>query len=164
MMFRAPKPASMTLNLAPMVDVMMCLIIFFLLASKLVDAEHYPVDLPWAVAAKEVERQELGVRFTINVRRPANDSDDIAEFVVVDWDGENIIEAVLPPEQIEQRLRKRAAWAASQNQDFRCVIRADQDVQYQHVETVMRACGLAKVSNIVFSANKGLDPAAEGGS
>src|SRR5690606_38234353 len=33
---RIPKPANMTLNLAPMVDVMMCLIIFFLLGSRLV--------------------------------------------------------------------------------------------------------------------------------
>ncbi|MFH1746338.1 MAG: biopolymer transporter ExbD [Planctomycetota bacterium] len=157
-MFKVPKPASMTLNLAPMVDVMMCLIIFFLLASKLVDAEHYPVDLPWAVAAQEVESQALGVRFTVNVRRAADDSDDMAEYVVVDWDGQDIIEVLLPPDQIEQRLRKRAAWAASQNQDFRCVIRADQDVQYQHVETVLRACGLAQVSKIVFSANKGIQP------
>jgi biopolymer transport protein ExbD len=48
-MFKPPEPANLDLNLAPMVDVMMCLIIFFLLASKLVQAENYELELPWAV-------------------------------------------------------------------------------------------------------------------
>lgn len=161
-MFRPPRPVSMTLNLAPMVDVLMCLIIFFLLASKLVDAEHYPVELPWAVAAKEVDSAELGVRVTINVRK-VEDSDDAAEYVVVDWDGQQIVERVLRPQDIESLLRVRAGRAVLENQEIRCVIRADQDVQYQHVETVLRACGLAKVKNVIFSTNKGLDPEASGG-
>ena len=151
----------MTLNLAPMVDVMMCLIIFFLLASKLVDAEHFPVNLPWAEAAKEIESHELSGRVTINVRK-VQDDDAVAEYVVVDWDGENIIERVLAPENIESLLRTRAVQAAKEKQEVCCVIRADQDVQYQHVETVLRACGLADVSNIVFSANKGSGPQSEG--
>ncbi|MBN2447607.1 MAG: biopolymer transporter ExbD, partial [Phycisphaerae bacterium] len=68
-MFKAPKPVSMTLNLAPMVDVMMCLIIFFLLASQLVDSENFEMKLPWAAAAETVAQSELGRRVTINVVR-----------------------------------------------------------------------------------------------
>ena len=162
-MFRPPQPASMFLNLAPMVDVLMCLIIFFLLASKLVSAEHYPVELPWAVAAREVESQDLGARVTINVRRAADGSDDRAEYVVVDWDGRRVIERVLKTDEIEALLRTRAARAAAQQQEIRCVVRADQDVQYQHVEMVLRACGVTKISNIVFSANKGREPVAQEG-
>jgi biopolymer transport protein ExbD len=147
----------MSLNLAPMVDVLMCLIIFFLLASKLVSAEHFPVKLPWAVAAREVETRDLGARVTINVRR-ADGSDERAEYVVVDWNGRDIAERVLQPGELGSLLRSRAARAAGQSQQLRCVIRADEDVQYQHVESVLRACGLAKVANIVFSVNKGSEP------
>ena len=86
-MFRPPKPTGMTLNLAPMVDVMMCLIIFFLLASKLVDAENHPLELAYAVAAQEVERSELGSRVTINVRPSRGGAPDQADYVVVDFDG-----------------------------------------------------------------------------
>ena len=82
-MGRPPKPVPMTLNLAPMVDVLMCLIIFFLLASKMVAAEHYAVDLPWAVAARNVEASDLGTRVTITVRR-APGGDDQGEYVVAD--------------------------------------------------------------------------------
>ncbi|MBU0639631.1 MAG: biopolymer transporter ExbD [Planctomycetes bacterium] len=156
-MFRTPKPVSMALNLAPMVDVMMCLIIFFLLASKLVDAESQPIELPFAAAAQEVERTDLGTRVVLNVRR-AHDSDEVAEYVVIDWDGQRVIERVLPPEQIETYLKARAA---ATDGEIRCVIRADREVMYQHVELVLRGCGLAKIANIVFSANAGVDPEEE---
>jgi len=144
-----------------MVDVLMCLIIFFLLASKLVSAEHFPVNLPWAMAAKEVESRELGARVTINVRK-AGASDESAEYVVVDWDGQQIVERLLQPEDMEALLRSRAQRAGATGQEPRCVIRADQDVQYQHVEVVLRACGKANVAHVVFSANK-LEAAPAGG-
>jgi len=147
----------MTLNLAPMVDVMMCLIIFFLLAAKLVAVEHYPVDLPWAQAAKEVEPSELGARVTITVRRVTGD-DGQAEYVVADWDGQQVVERVLQPREVAELLQARAARAARSQQKLRCVIRADEAVMYQHVETVLRGCGLAKISDVVFSANQGRDP------
>ncbi len=161
-MFKLPKPTNMDLNLAPMVDVMMCLIIFFLLASKLAEREQYRVDLPWAAAAKEVENQRLGRRVTISVRKTEN-SDQVAEFVVADWDGEQVVDRVLQPDEIESLLRARSVRALQDKQEFRCVVRADKDVQYQHVEVVLRACGKAKVKNVVFSAMSGIEPPPPGG-
>jgi biopolymer transport protein ExbD len=147
----------MTLNLAPMVDVMMCLIIFFLLASKMVAAEHHPVELPWAVAAKEVDSGDLGNRVTITVRH-VGDGAERAEYVVADWDGRQVIERSLQPGEIETLLQARAAHAAGEGRKLRCVIRADQAVTYANVEVVLRACGLARISDVVFSARTGVDP------
>ena len=76
-----PKPVSMELNLAPMVDVMMCLIIFFMLGSELMNAENRPLQLPWAVAAEEVEKKDLGQRVVINVR-PKEDNPEEADYLV----------------------------------------------------------------------------------
>jgi biopolymer transport protein ExbD len=156
-MGRPPKPVRMTLNLAPMVDVLMCLIIFFLLASKMVAAEHYAVDLPWALAARTVEASDLGTRVTITVRR-ARGGDDQAEYVVADWDGTRIIERLLAPGDVEALLQARAARAARDSQKLCCVVRADRLVMYKHVEVVLRACGLAQVRDVVFSANAGSEP------
>jgi biopolymer transport protein ExbD len=161
MLKRPPKPVSMTLNLAPMVDVMMCLIIFFLLASKMVAAERYPVDLPWAAAGKQVEQSDLGQRVTITVRK-AKDSDESAEYVVVDWDGRQIVERVLLPSELETLLQNRAVRAARENQKLRCVIRADRMVMYKHVEYVLRGCGLAQIRDIVFSVNEGTEAEGRG--
>ncbi len=162
-MFRPPRPVGMTLNLAPMVDVMMCLIIFFLLASELVNAERFPVALPWAIAAKEVDRSQLGERVVINVRQKQGGKPDEAEYVVVDWDGQKITERVLAPDDVAALLKTRAAragGAAGEKKSLKCVIRADKDAQYQHVEVVLRGCGLADISDVVFATNAGVE---EGG-
>ena len=160
MLFRPPKPVGMTLNLAPMVDVMMCLIIFFLLASKLVDAQHRPLNLPYARAALEVRRGELGPRVVINVR-PSDDDPLRAEYIVKAWDGRSITERMLQPEEIGEYLQARADRAAALKSDLRCVSRADQDVAYGHVEVVLRGCGLAKIAKVVFSARAGVEPEEE---
>lgn len=154
MLKRPPTPVSMTLNLAPMVDVMMCLIVFFLLASKL--ADHAAVDLPWAVAAKSVKPGEITNPVTITVR-PAGGDGDVAEYLVKSWDGQKVTEQALQPRDIDQLLQAHAARAAREGQPLRCVIRADRAVRYKHVEVVLRACGLAKIASVVFQANQGVE-------
>jgi biopolymer transport protein ExbD len=156
-MGRPPQPVRMTLNLAPMVDVLMCLIIFFLLASKMAAAEHYAVDLPWALAARNVEASDLGTRVTITVRR-SHGGDDQAEYVVADWDGTRIVERRLAPGDVEALLQARAARTGHAGQKLRCVVRADRLVMYKHVEVVLRACGLAQIRDVVFSVNAGSEP------
>lgn len=155
-MKQPPRSVNMTLNLAPMVDVMMCLIIFFLIASQLATAE-FDVDLPWAAGAKVVERSELGNPVTIGVRRAA-DGSDAAEYLVADWDGEQVVHRTLTPEALDALLMKRARLAQGSQDTLRCVIYADQDVEFRFVERVLRACGVAQISKIVFPAHKGLPP------
>lgn len=145
----------MTLNLAPMVDVMMCLIIFFLLGSSLVLEETRPLELPTALAAAQVELSGLGERVVINVRK-SDAGDDTADFVVAGWDGQRIVEQRLAPEELDRHLARVAA-NAPKLEEVRCVIRADRDVGYQQVERVLRAAGLAKIAKIVFAANPGTD-------
>lgn len=151
MRFEPPASTAMTLNLAPMVDVMMCLIIFFLLGSRFVDAQHKALELPVAVAAHDVDRSELGPRIVINVR-PREDDDFLADYLVTDFDGQQIIERILTRDDIDDYVARRARMSGVPVEELRCVIRADQQVRYRHVEAVLRACGLAKIRNIVFSA------------
>jgi biopolymer transport protein ExbD len=148
----------MTLNLAPMVDVMMCLIIFFLVASKMVTASTR-IDMPWAEAAKLVEGSELGERVTITVAR-ADERDDEATYVITDWDGQQVVERTLRVDEIPGLLQARARLAEREGHPIRCVINADRMVMYKHVEVVLRGCGLAKIGNVIFQANKGRDPEA----
>lgn len=156
-----PKPVSMELNLAPMVDVMMCLIIFFMLASELVDAENRELKLPWAVSAQDVKKKDLGRRVVINIR-PNIDNPEEADFVVSapEFRGGKfeLVERSMNVPELNRYLANYAATAAAGNEELRCVIRADQEVMYRHVEVVLRGAGLAKIAKIVFSANKGEQP------
>lgn len=155
-----PKPTNMTLNLAPMVDVMMCLIIFFLLGSSLALEEGRPVELPFAITAGQAERGDTGARVVVNVRRPESGGDE-AEFVIGGaWDGTQVIERKLTPDELERHLAGAAAAAASRGEAVRAVIRADRGVGYGQVETALRACGKAKIGRVIFSANPGRPPEA----
>jgi len=52
-----------------MVDVTMCLLVFFILATRLVEREtSAKIDLPVARSALEVDKQDLGSRFVINIQ------------------------------------------------------------------------------------------------
>lgn len=164
---RPPRPVGMELNLAPMVDVMMCLIIFFMLASTLVDAESRPLNLPYAVAAKEIEKKELGARVVINVRKAAAD-ERITEYVVARFEPQSdgnikLVERVLEPRDVEGYLKAAKARADAAKDEIRCVIRGDKEVMYRDIEVVLRGCGLAKIAKITFSANAGDEPAAPAG-
>lgn len=162
-MFKPPQPANMDLNLAPMVDVMMCLIIFFLLASKLVQAENYDLELPWAVAAQEVEKTELGNRITINVVRDSDAIDDPPQYIMVDWNAQTqeIVQTPRPIEAIEKLMLVRKSQENEESGELRCVIRADEDCTYADVEALIRAAGAAKIQQIIFAANQGETPPAE---
>ena len=151
----------MTLNLAPMVDVMMCLIVFFLIASKL--SSEFKVDLPWALAARSAETADSANRVTIAVRRPAAGTDETAEYLIREWVAGQIVDRSLAPEDMEALLQASAARAARAGQPLRCVINADRMVVYKHVELVLRACGLAKITDVVFSVSEGRDPEDGGG-
>lgn len=162
-MKRPPRPVSMTLNLAPMVDVMMCLIIFFLLASKIVVAERQPLELPRAAAAVKFDNSQVRYRVVVNVRPvspaavaegtpPTGVSPTNVEYIVVDWDGQAIVRRLLTPPELEPVLRTRAALARTDGQELACVIRADRAVRYSDVETVMRAAAQSGISKLVFSA------------
>lgn len=154
-MFRMPKPAAMDLNLAPMVDVMMCLIIFFLIASEIVSAENLKkLVLPDAAAAETVDKSELGWRVTINVLPGSEDGGTPAEYVVGEWDGQQVVQRERTPEELDELLAAHAKRAEQAGQQLRCVIRADREARYAEVEVVMRAAAKAKIANLVFAAEK----------
>lgn len=155
--FVAPNPVGLTLNLAPMVDVMMCLVIFFLLASQIIDAQHRPLRLAYAETAEELRHIETGPRVVLNIR-PASNDPDKADYVVQGWDGQQITERILAADEVPSYLQARAAQSDAADGALRCVIRADRDVKYEHVEVALRACGLAKIAKVTFGANAGREP------
>ena len=135
-----PPPTPLGLNLAPMVDVVMCLIIFFMLASKLVERENSPVDLPRASAAREIDNRQLGRRVVVNVQ-----CDDARGRDAVIY---RIGEREMPLADVERRL-------AQERQRFpqvKCVVRADRDLPFHRVEAVLLGCARAGIANVVFAA------------
>ena len=137
-MRKPPQATSLALNLAPMVDVMMCLMIFFMLATKMVEQEKSRIALPVAQSARETDKDSGDIRFVINIR-PRSDAPDP---VYILREEEMSLSDVL----------RRLSAAASVNRNIECVIRADRDMAYEHIEAVMRGCAGAGIHHITFGA------------
>jgi len=121
-----------------MVDVMMCLLIFFMLATRMVEQENSRIDLPVARAAQDEERGDRGSRLVINITQPAGKG----EPAYLIREETRTLAQVL--ELISTKSRDKP--------ELTCVIRADRSLAYGRVEAILEGCAKAGVSNVTFSA------------
>ena len=135
-----PRTTPIALNLAPMVDVTMCLLVFFMVATRMVERENSLIDLPVARAAKDAEKQELGTRFVVNVRDLGVSGGPGAAYVVQ--------EKTVSLSEVLARLRAEHRLDPEVN----CVIRADRTLPYKFVEAIMIGCAREQIRKITFSA------------
>lgn len=135
-----PTTTPVRLNLAPMVDVTMCLLVFFMVATRMVEQENSRIDLPIALTAKDAEKQELGNRFVVNVRAAGATGTKNVSYLVQ--------ETEIPLSEVFDRLRAER----QQDADVNCVIRADRNLPYKYVQAVLVCCAQANVRKVTFSA------------
>lgn len=136
-----PTTTPIRVNLAPMVDVTMCLLVFFMVTTKMVELENNrDIDLPIAKSAKDVDKQDLGKRLVVNVRDARLDGGEGARYIVQ--------ETEIPLTKILQRLEREQQLDPGVN----CVIRADNGLPYRYVQAVMVGCAKAGILKVTFSA------------
>ncbi len=137
-MKKVPAAASFDLNLAPMVDVMMCLLIFFMLATRMVEQENSRIDLPVARTAQDLERSQLDHRFVINITNPKGAPGPTYLIREESHTRDEVFEL------IDAEARRHPG--------VNCVIRADRGLPYAQIETILEQCVRAGVTNITFGA------------
>lgn len=118
---------------------MMCLLIFFMLATRMVEQETSHIDLPMARRADDIGGQPRENRFVVNIRNSATDPGNAVYLIREDVLS---IEDVLARLEIERIV----------NADVTCVIRADRSVAYRYVEAVLGGCARLQVQTVWFSA------------
>ncbi len=121
-----PRP-PLTFNMAPMVDVVFLLIIFFVLVSTFATAEHMPLDLP-DPDDSQAFNEIVEDRVIINVQLA--DPDAPATSPVDYYVGPSRAESL---EAVSQRLAARKRMLP----ELKVIIRADKRVRYAKVREVM---------------------------
>jgi biopolymer transport protein ExbD len=139
---KAPADDSLFINLTPMIDVILTLLIFFMAATKLYD---------WNEQKLDVQLPEVGQAKPIT-EAPAEVELKISQDGTVAFDGE-----VIGLRQIEERLRR----ARDNYPDQSVIIRGDGRVAYQRVAEVMSACEAAGVRHLAVSVREMRNPALE---
>ena len=66
---------------------------------------------------------------------------------------------MLAPAVVDAHLQRAVALSGGKPEEMRCVVRADRETAYRDVEVVLRGCGKARISHVVFGAI----PGSEGG-
>jgi biopolymer transport protein ExbD len=127
-----------TLNLTPMIDVVLNLVIFFLVTTEITkDERQYEVELPKVTDARPLTA--LPDAITVNVGTDGS--------LYVGRDPRT-------PEELEQELRT----AAQRYPEQAVVIRGDAQGLYQHVMSVLNICHRANISNVQLANQLGGGP------
>ncbi len=123
------------IDMAPMIDMVFLLLIFFMITAKATQEGQVPIDQPLAVNAKittdPVDRMPVTLTADdkVYMRGEISDIDKVSKAV----------------KELSDELTR-------QNRSLKVYLRADAHTKHSKVKNLMRKCAEAGVSEIIFSA------------
>lgn len=139
-------------NVTPLIDVIMCLIIFFLVAGKLAkDQFNQNIVIPRAHFSLEMEDQEG--RLPINIV-PAGHAEAAANPDVIREPFNAYAEPEVWIRGKKMPMAELAAYLRKEKKETphaKIVLRADQNIAYQWIAPVLVACAQADIKSVNFS-------------
>jgi len=149
-------------NVTPLIDVVMCLIIFFMLVAKIgVDTgSDKTLDIPASFLGTDI--RDMGNTLTLNViNGPTGMADSQPIVTALGRNGEmtelklheNIGGAMRTPlrDLLKYYREGDPARGLAPNADFKVIIRADKSVTYFFLAPVLIECNLAHVKSFAFN-------------
>lgn len=131
MKLKLPQKSEVEVNMAPMIDMVFLLLIFFMVASVVREKEKIDIDIPSAKYAKVPE--------------------DIKGRLMVQVDNENRI--YLGRQQVTlEELQAQIDAELDRNPNLRIMVRADGLVHYRTTKEIMIACAAVGANDLIYSA------------
>ena len=130
MKLKLPQKDDVAIDMAPMIDMVFLLLIFFMVASVVTELEKVEVKIPKAKYAKVPE--ETKDRLMLSV------------------DANNDIYAGTMPVSIDE-LKKLVSDELDINPDLRILIRADEQVEYKTNKDIMIACAQVGATDLIYA-------------
>jgi biopolymer transport protein ExbD len=160
-----PESHSSHPNVTPLIDIVMCLIIFFMLVAKIgvSTGADQKITIPATIRGTEIK--DMGNTLTLNVQPgPLNQpfvtalvKDEVRELKLVDpTNGVRQLFAEL------SHLRNGPdgkLGTKDDNIDFKIIIRGAEDMPYSILEPVLKTCAEAQVKNVNFNTRRGSEVA-----
>jgi biopolymer transport protein ExbD len=149
-------------NVTPLIDVVMCLIIFFMLVAKIgvSTGADSTIDVPVSILGQDLK--DPGNALTLNVRRGPgeapmvtalvdNTTNEPQELKILD-----VTTGKRPLFEVLKRLRDGDPKSnLPANPEFKVIIRGERDMAYRYLEPVLIACMEAKVKTVNFNTKVG---------
>ena len=145
-----PESRATHPNVTPLIDVVMCLIIFFMLVAKIgVSTGADPtITIPATRLGKELK--DPGQALTLNVRPGVGDEPMVTALVNPNTSQPEEIKLVdhttnvRPLLEVLKQIKK-------DKPDLKIIIRGDEDMGYKYLEPVLITCVEAQVKNVNFN-------------
>ena len=131
MKVKMPAREDAAIDMAPMIDMVFLLLVFFMVASIAAEERVEIEALPHSSHAKVPEHAKN--RMIVSVDKDGNLYSDMDEVELEDL--EKIVEA-----------------RVGANPDLRVLVRADERVRYKRSKELMMACGKAGATDLIYSA------------
>lgn len=146
---KMPEIKEGGVNVTPLIDIVMCLIIFFMLVARIgvSTGADSKIVIPETILGAKIE--DLGNTLTLNVRPGVGDDPFITALVSGEQKELKLVESAVggarsPLIDLLSQLRKG-------NDEFKVIIRGDKDMPYKYLEPVLSACSQANVANVNFN-------------
>ena len=137
MHFKSQFDDDEDINMAPMIDMVFLLLIFFMVASHMIKIDKTPVELPQA--SSSVVPEKISDRTFITIRS----SDTIGEEVEFFMNLKNTT--------IED-IKTKISDSFLDNENISICLRADKFVRHKHIKNIMQICAEIGVSDVIFAA------------
>jgi len=154
-----PDMKEGNVNVTPLIDIVMCLIIFFMLVARIgVDTgADASIRIPSSVMGIDIK--DLGNTVTLNISETAAHKDEPEVSLLHPKTGQKVtvgITDTAPSGELVRPLEDLlTAWRKNLGPECKVIIRADQDLNYRLLEPVLITCAKAKVKDVNFATRRG---------
>src|SRR5256885_3150126 len=159
---RMPDVKEGGVNVTPLIDVVMCLIIFFMLVAKIGVAQGIDatIDLPASQLGQDLK--DPGQALTLNVRPGPLEQPLVTALVEGTSNTAQEIKLFDPTTNKKPllevlhkiKLGPDGRAGTADDKDLKIVIRGEKDMAYQFLEPVLITCAEARVKNVNFNTKK----------
>jgi len=156
-----PALTEGTVNVTPLIDVVMVMIVFFMLVAKIgIDTGvDRTIAIPASILGTDIKQMDIPNSLTLNVRPGLADEPDVTallegnlqELRVKDQQGHNPLADSLKFFRYGRDLLPGGWGVNGDNPAFNVIIRGDRDMDYKYLEPVLLACAEANVKSVNFS-------------
>jgi biopolymer transport protein ExbD len=140
-----------TVNVTPLIDIVMCMIIFFMLAAKIgvADGADRSIEIPISILGKQLSK---GGKLTINVREL--NQQPYVTAMVDPTTGTPIEIKLIDPATRKRPLLETLKRLRGNNDNFQVILRVDKDVSYASLAPVLETCSEARIRMENFEMRK----------
>ena len=133
MKIKMDQKEEITFQMAPMIDMVFLLLVFFMCASHLAQQQNVELNIP--VAAKAVIPKDRPDRWTVNILKDGQL-----------FEGTNPVSM----EELKLHVQSKVAEYKSTGKDLKIYLRADKDAPHKEVKRVMTAMAESGIDDFIF--------------